>query len=75
MDRVQKKHNILTSPTTSESLGTSESSNITAESSGFVGDDSNSLFPKLKEQKEWAAGSTSSMDHEIDRRENAVNRK
>lgn len=64
MDKVQKKYNLITSPTTSESLGISTSSNVTAESSGFVGDYSNSLFATLKEEKSWSSTTSSNIDQE-----------
>lgn len=75
MVRVPKKHNILTSPTTSESLGMSDSANITAQSSGFEGDDSNSLFPQLKEQKEWASKTTSNISYDMGIKVEAENKK
>lgn len=75
MDRVQKKINITTSPTTSESLGISGSANLTAESSGFVGDDKNSLFTTLKENKSWSSTTSSNIHEEIDTSAGAENRK
>jgi hypothetical protein len=63
MARVEKKINILTSPTSSESLGTSSSSNVTAESSGYVGDGSSSLFPQLKKDKSWCSKTDTNIEH------------
>lgn len=63
MAKVEKKINILTSPTTSESLGSSSTSNLTAESSGFVGDDSNSLFPHLKKDRSWYSKTDTNIEH------------
>lgn len=69
MARVEKKVNILTSPSTSESLGTSSSSNVTAEASGYIGDGSNSLFPHLKKDKRWSSKTDTTMDLKPDIRE------
>jgi len=50
-----RKDKIMTSPSTTDSLGLSTSSNITIESAGKSGDGSTSLFPDFHEDKNWSS--------------------
>lgn len=54
-----KKDKTLTSPTTTDSLGTSTSANLNVGFAGPDGDDSTSYFPSFHEDKNWSSKTTS----------------
>jgi hypothetical protein len=58
----------ISNGTTTTSLGTSDSSNITSASSGFAGDGSHSLFPSLKPSKGWYSKTNRTMNLDPERK-------
>lgn len=60
--KTNKKDKILASQSTTGSDGIWNSANLTIESSGTVGDDSNSLFSKFHEEKSWSSKTNATVD-------------
>jgi hypothetical protein len=60
--KSNKDDKIVTPQGTTGSYGISGSANLTAASSGTVGDGSNSLFPKFHEEKGWSSKTSRTMD-------------
>lgn len=59
--KTTKSDKFLTNQPTTGSFGTSGSANLSSSSSGTDGDNSNSLFPKFHENKEWSSKTISTV--------------